>query len=226
MENWRINTVRKGFIIFVGESLDPPAAERWSRCNVRWGAERIVGYGIWQRYHRNAKQINSAVGTTIGRPQNDGRFRYRKRETGIQHLCHADEQCSSLRRTGVLDYKSLPLGGARAPIYLTFGKDLRIKAFPSGGRWAICSKQIGRMRGWVSRKIILGWRESNPNWFIAVDFRLLIVKILVNTTVFTPVFPWPDKNLLAINCFAPRMRSFSRISRCRGGVTLTGCDRR
>ena len=48
--------------------------------------------------HPNAKQIPTSVGMVNDHPQNAGRFNIRKHEIGNKSFCHADEQCSSLRK--------------------------------------------------------------------------------------------------------------------------------
>ena len=64
-----------------------------------------VGYGIydvpyvWLYSHSNAKHIHFIVGTTIGRPQNDGRFHYREREIG--------KPCSAMRTSIARPYGSV-----------------------------------------------------------------------------------------------------------------------
>ena len=70
----------------------------------------------------NAKQMPASVGMVIDHPQNDGRYRYRKREIGIQCFCHADEHCSSLRKcfvssTNMVRYQTLCRGSTKALPY-------------------------------------------------------------------------------------------------------------
>ena len=59
-------------------SIPPKREANETNCGGGVSAEECSSRYLSDIYHLNAKQINSSVGTTIGRPRNDGHFRYRK----------------------------------------------------------------------------------------------------------------------------------------------------
>ncbi len=65
---------------------------------------------------------------------------------------------------------------------------------------ALCYNYNGKIK-----PHFLGIRDSNPNRFLVAYLSLFIVKILVNTIVFTAFFPRISLNLLNKNCLAPIM---------------------
>ena len=70
-------------------SMPPKREADETNCRGGISAEKCSSRYLSDLSHLNAKQINSSVGTTIGRPRNDGRFRYRKREIENKRFCPA-----------------------------------------------------------------------------------------------------------------------------------------